>query len=177
MINALANHHVLPHTGKGITKEMAVKALTGSINLDSGIANIFTLGAMQGNPDHSQHTFDLDMVDKHGLIEHDVSLSRDDLMSGNNHTFNKEIFESVMSTYGDSKETNLELASKARYDRLAACKKAHEAAGKHVQYGIKEFIFSYGETALFTAMLGDKKAGTCPIEYLRVFFGNCSSKK
>lgn len=171
MINALANHHILPHNGKGITKEMAVKALTGSINLDSFIASTFVLGAIQSNPDHHAHTFDLNMVDKHGLIEHDVSLSRDDIAFGDNHTFNKEIFETVMSTYGDSKETSFATASKARWDRLLASKKAHQDAGKPFIYGIKEFIFSYGETSLFTAVLGDKKAGTCPTDYLRIFFG------
>jgi len=170
-MNSLANHHILPHNGKGITKEMAIKALTSSVKFDSFISTTFTLGALLSNPDHRSHMFDLDMVDKHGLIEHDVSLSRDDFALGDNHTFNKEIFETVLSTYGDAKETSFETASKARWERLMACKKAHEDAGKPFVYGIREFICSYGETALFTSVLGDKKAGTCPIEYLRIFFG------
>lgn len=150
---------------------MAVKALMSSINLDSFIANTFTLGALLSNPDHHSHMFDLDMVDKHGHIEHDVSLSRDDFAFGDNHTFNQGIFEAIMNTYGDATETSFDTASKARWERLMACKKAHTDAGKPFVYGIKEFVFSYGETALFTSVLGDKKAGTCPIEYLRIFFG------
>jgi len=170
MINALANHHILPHSGKGITKAMAVDALTKSINLDSSIANVFASVAITANPDHSAHYFDLDQVDKHGFIEHDVSLSRNDIAFGDNHSFDKSIWEKVMETYGDAAETSFELASKARYDRLMASKKAHEEAGKDFQYGIKEFILSYGESALFLGLLGSPKEGKIPLEYLRVLF-------
>jgi hypothetical protein len=135
---------VLPRDGKGITKEMAVKALTNAINLDADIAKIFASVALTTNPDAHAHSFDLNHVGKHGVIEHDVSLTRDDIAFGDNHTFNPDIWKSVLSTYGDSKETNFALASEARYNRVIACKKAHEAANKEFIYGIKEAIFSYG---------------------------------
>lgn len=191
MINALANHGILPHNGKGITKAMAVDVLTKSINLDSTIANVFAIGALTTNPDHSAHSFDLDHLQKHGVIEHDVSLSRSDLGLGDNHTFDKNVFEGVLASYGDAKETNFELASKARYERMVAAKKAHEVAKKDFQYGIKEFILSkwspsvlpshtdmplifcssgYGESALFLGILGDPKDGKIPLEYLKVLF-------
>jgi len=171
MINALANHHVLPHSGKGITKAMAVDALVKSINLDSGIANMFSSVAVTANPDHKIiHTFDLDQLDKHGLIEHDVSLSRNDVAFGDNHTFNKEIWEAVMATYGDDTETNFETVSRARYNRMAAAKKTHADAKKDFQYSIKEFVLSYGESALFLGILGSPKEGKIPLEYLRVLF-------
>lgn len=171
MINALANHSILPHSGKGITKAMAVQALTTSLNLDSSIANVFASVAVTANPDHSSHSFDLNHVDKHGLIEHDVSLSRNDFAFGDNHSFNKEIWEDVMKTYGSDTETSFATASKARYNRVAAAKKAHEDAKKDFQYGIKEFILSYGESALFLGILGSPKDGTIPLKYLRVLFG------
>jgi len=168
MLNSLANHGVLPRDGKGITKEMAVKALTNAINLHVDIAKFFASGAIATNPDAHAHSFDLNHVNKHGLIEHDVSLTRDDIAFGDNHTFNPDIWKSVVDTYGDSKETNFALASEARYNRVIACKKAHEAANKEVEYGIKEVIFSYGETALLLSMLGDPKDGKIPVEYLKI---------
>lgn len=171
MINALANHHILPHSGHGITKEMAINALTSSINLSSAIATVFASVAVTANPDKSAHFFNLDQVNKHGLIEHDVSLSRNDFLLGDNHTFNKEIFDRVISTYGDQTETSFESVSKARYQRVLDCKKAHEEAGKDFQYGIKEFVLSYGESALFLGLLGDPKEGKIPVEYLRALFG------
>lgn len=135
---------MLPRDGKGVTKEMTVKALTNAINFDPDIAKLFASVALSANPDAHAHTFDLNHVNKHGLIEHDVSLSRDDIAFGDNHTFNPDIWKSVLGTYGDSEETNFALASEARYNRLIACKKAHEAADKEFIYGIKEALFSYG---------------------------------
>lgn len=147
-----------------------MEALTRSINLDSSIANLFASVAITANPDHSSHSFDLDQVDKHGLIEHDVSLSRNDVAFGDNHTFNKEIWEESIKVYGENTETSFATVSQARYDRVIACKKAHAEAKKDFQYGIKEFIFSYGESALFLGILGSPDEGKIPLEYLKVLF-------
>jgi len=168
VLNSLANHGVLPRDGKGVTKEMAVKAMTSAINLDADIAKIFASVALMTNPDAHAHSFDLNHVSKHGLIEHDASLTRDDIAFGDNHTFNPDIWKSVLDTYGDSKETNFALASEARYNRVIACKKAHEAANKEFIYGIKETILSYGETAILMSLLGDPKNGKIPVEYLKI---------
>ncbi|KAF2805367.1 Cloroperoxidase [Mytilinidion resinicola] len=170
MINALANHHVLPHDGKQITKEMAIAALVNAIKLDSKIAAVFAGYAVTANPDASAGSFDLDMVDKHGMIEHDVSLSRSDYALGDNHTFDKGVWEGVMSTYEGKEQTDFATVSKARYRRVLASKKAHEEAQKAFEYGIKEFVLSYGESALFLGILGDPKDGKIPVEYLRVLF-------
>ncbi|KAF2399119.1 Cloroperoxidase [Trichodelitschia bisporula] len=170
MINALANHSILPHNGKGITKEMAVKALGAAIHLDSNIASIFAAGGVAANPDHSAHTFDLNHVNKHNWIEHDCSLSRDDFAFGDNWHFNKEVFDSVMAHYGTAEKTDFAHASKARYLRIQASKEAHKRAGKEFTYGIKECIMSYGETALYLNLLG--KDGVAPLKWVRIFFGS-----
>jgi len=111
-------------------KKQLLVALTTSINLSSGIATVFASVAVTANPDKSAHYFDLNHVNKHGLIEHDVSLSRNDFLLGDNHTFNKEIFAKVMESYDGQETTSFVSASKARYGRLLAAKKAHEEAGK-----------------------------------------------
>lgn len=172
MINALANHHILPHSGRGISKTHAISALTSSLNLSSGVATVFASVAVTANPhpDPENPSFDLDHVNKHGLIEHDVSLSRNDFLLGDNHSFDREIWDAVVATY-EGEETSFESVSKARYERLVAAKKAHEEAGKEFQYGIKEFVLSYGESALFLGLLGDPKHGKIPVEFLRVLFG------
>jgi hypothetical protein len=175
MLNALANHNILPRSGKGITKELAVNTLSRAINLDSKIGSVFAAVALTANPDHTAHFFDLDQVTKHGLIEHDVSLSRNDATLGDNSGFDQYAWDGVLQTYGDNKETNFALVSKARYDRFLACKKAHEAAEKDFAYGIKEFILSYGESALFLSTLGDPENGKIPIEYLKVLFGKSNA--
>jgi hypothetical protein len=171
MINALANHHVLPHSGKGITKEMAVKALVEAINLDPSICNVFASVAVSTNPDHHASFFDLNHVSKHGVIEHDVSLSRNDVELGDNTTFDPWVWEHVLSNYGEGPELDFQTASKARYERVLACQKAHESAERDFQYGIKELILSYGETALMFGLLGKVKEGKLPLEYVKVLVG------
>ena len=177
MLNALANHHVLPHDGRNITKAMAVKALSDSINLSTEIGSFFATAGIRTNPDKAAHSFDLDHLRKHSVIEHDVSLSRNDVATSgtkDNHSFNQTIFDAVMATYGGNTTTSFELATKARYGRLLACQKAHEDANADLGYGIKELILSYGETALLLGLLGDPKDGEIPVEYLRVLFRKSS---
>lgn len=175
MINALANHGILPHDGKGITKAMAVSALTSAVNLGSNIATVFAVGGVASNPDHSAHSFDLNHVDKHNFIEHDVSLSRGDIAFGSNSDYSPEEFKIIFDMYseahadGPKGTTTYESASKARYARVVASKEKHERAGKEFHYGIKELILSYGETALFLNVLG--KDGIAPLEWVKVLFG------
>lgn len=144
MMNALANHSILPHNGKGITKPMIVDVLTKSINLSSGIATVFAAGALKTNPSPGADSFDLDQLAKHGVIEHDVSLSRNDVAFGDNHSFDRSVWDAVMASYGEETVTSFESASKARWERVLAAKKAHEEAGKGGEfgYGVKEFVLS-----------------------------------
>jgi len=149
---------------------MAVEALTKAYNLDSGIANVFSAGAVAANPDHSAHNFDLNHVDKHGYIEHDVSLSRDDIAFGSNSAFNKEVFAPLLERYQASGETtSWKTASEVRFARVKASQAQHEAEGKPFGYGLKESILSYGESALYLNLLA--KDGVAPVEWVRIFFG------
>jgi hypothetical protein len=179
-MNALANHGILPHDGKNITKEMAVKALTTALHLEGKIASVFAWGGVAANPNHEEHNFDLDHVNKHGWIEHDVSLSRDDIAFGSNSAFSSERWAEVLKIYKDGavteggasgvgpEETNWKSASKARYMRVKQQKERHEKEGKDFNYGIKEVILSYGESALFLNLLG--KEGAAPLEWVRILF-------
>ncbi|KAK0876215.1 ccr4 associated factor [Friedmanniomyces endolithicus] len=176
-INSLANHGILPHNGKNITKAMANEALTKALHLDSHIANVFAAGAVAANPDHSAHSFDLNHVDKHGYIEHDVSLSRDDIAFGDNSTFSKAVFQPLLQTYeasatrqgsNDAVKTSWKTASEVRYARVKASKAKHDAEGGEWTYGLKESILSYGESALYLNLLG--KDGVAPLEWVRILF-------
>ena len=194
MLNSLANHWILPHNGKNITVAIAVKSLSTSLNMDPSIVSALATHALGTNPDnnevfsldhlctnvkniftgtadHSARFFNLDHLAKHGDVEHDASLSRNDLAFGDNHTFNPKIWDAYMESYGDAKETTFASVSNARFARVLAAKKEHKDAKKDFRYGIKEFIISYGESALFLGLLGGPKDGRIPVEYLRVLFG------
>ncbi|KAI9047379.1 hypothetical protein LZ554_008825 [Drepanopeziza brunnea f. sp. 'monogermtubi'] len=169
MLNALANHHILPHSGRGISKPQIVSVLTQILNLGPGIAALFAAGALKAAPEGSgADTFDLDHLAKHGLVEHDVSLTRSDAALGDNSTFDAEVWREVIASYGDATETSFESASRARYGRVVSAREAHRAAGKEFEYGVKEFILSYGESALFLGILGGPEDGKVPLEYLKV---------
>ncbi|PBP27616.1 hypothetical protein BUE80_DR001409, partial [Diplocarpon rosae] len=170
MINALANHGLLPHNGKDITKPMIIDIITKSINLSSEIATVFAAAALKANSEPGAESFNLDQLAKHGLIEHDVSLSRNDAAFGDNFSFDRSVWDGVMANYGEATETSFESASRARYERMVKAQKDHADAGKDFEYGVKEFVLSYGESALFLGILGDPKNGKIPLEYLRVLF-------
>ena len=76
-----------------------------------------------------------------------------------------------MASYGTQTKTDFHSVSKARYERVTACKEAHEKAKKDFQYGIKELILSYGESALFLSLLGDPDEGKIELKHLKVLFG------
>lgn len=165
---------------------MAVEALGTALNIDPHIAALFALGAIGTNPDHSAHSFDLDHLDKHGVIEHDVSLTRNDAALGSNSEFSPEIFEQTIRGYEEAYRAkhpeatqesdftvDFETASHVRYARLLTCKANHEKADKQFTYALKEAITSYGESALLLNVLG--KEGQAPLEWIKIFFGKLSS--
>lgn len=176
-INSLANHNILPHSGKNITKAVAVDALTKAFNIDPKIASVFAASGIFANPDHDATTFDLNHVSKHNYIEHDASLSRDDTAFGGGEKFDPQAFDMVLKTYreahpGKSDEeivTGWATAGHARWARVLASKEKHDAAEKTWIYGIKEAIMSYGETSLYLNLLG--KNGVAPLNWVKIFFG------
>jgi len=147
---------------------MAVQAVVNAVNCNSTLASIFAMAGVGANPDHSAHTFDLNHVDKHNWIEHDVSLSRQDTAFGSNSKFDKEQFDKFLAVFGDKEATDYATASKARYLRVQESKARHEKEGKEFTYGIKEIIMSYGETALYLNLLGHD--GIAPLEWVKIFF-------
>lgn len=74
MLNALANHGLLPHDGKNITEEQTATALKLSINLNEDVAKSQFQEALGTNPTPGATTFSLDDLSRHNIIEHDASL-------------------------------------------------------------------------------------------------------
>ncbi len=95
------------------------------------------------------------------LSEHDGSLSRSDLYLGDNHSFNKEIWDSVAVHFHD-KTISIQDAAGARKDRFAAAKAINERF-------MDATFQSMGESALYLrAMRGQaKKTKT---KYVQILF-------
>lgn len=130
--------------------------------------SLFVGGAGIGsNPDFLSLQFDLDQLAHHEMvIEHDASLSRDDASSGNNYSFNQTIFDAVLDYFKGMEDATIPVAAKAKYNRVLT----EKARDPDFTYGLVQFIFSYGETAIYLSVMGDPKTGIAPVEYIKVLF-------
>ena len=98
--------------------------------------------------------------------EHDASLSRQDAFFGNDYSFNQTIFNQVLSYYKGMPKTSIPVAAKAKYARVQDSQKRNPT----FTYGPREFILSYGETALYLSIMGDPTTGVAPLNYVKIFF-------
>ena len=74
MLNTLANHGYLPHSGKAITENDTVNALYTALNINQTLGEFLFSAALTTNPAPNATTFDLDDLDRHDILEHDASL-------------------------------------------------------------------------------------------------------
>ena len=119
------------------------------------------------NPNPLALSFDLDMLSKHDVvIEHDASLSRADASTGDNHSFNQSIWNSVLAYYSGQSAATIPVAAKAKFNRVVT----EEARDKSFSYGPAQFLFSYGETAIYLSVMGDPVTGVAPLGYVNSLF-------
>lgn len=167
MLNALANHGYLPHDGKDISKEHTITALGNALNIDKEFATALYQNGISANPDANATTFSLSDLTRHNVVEHDASLSRQDFYFGNDHTFNKEIFEETRSHWVGS-VIDVQTAANARQARVKTSKATNPT------FDIPEAILtsSYGESAFPIVVMGNKAAGTVQKNWVEYLFEN-----
>lgn len=167
-LNAMANHDILPHSGKGMTLDMLTKAMKETFNFGLDIRTVLAIGGLLSSPHPFGGMMDLDDLDKHNYIEHDGSLSRAPYhQSGDDHTFRQDIFDQVLSFYPNATKgtTSISQASKAHRHRVRT-----DAQTPGFSYGPKQAILGYGETALYIMTMGDPLTGIAPLSYIRILF-------
>jgi len=168
-LNALANHNILPHSGKGITVPMLISAFKSGLNVGSDVSvSLGTAAIALVAPAHST-SFDLDQLNKHNVIEHDASLSRSDYNVSpdhDNHDFNQTIFDQVLRVYEGMTETSIEVAAKAKIARL----KFEMGEDSQIFYGPEQYTLSYGESALYLSTMGDPITGVGCFKFVKVLF-------
>jgi hypothetical protein len=104
------------------------------------------------------------------VIEHDGSLSRNDVFFGDNHSFNPAIFNTVAAHFKDEIIT-IPIAAKARTDRVHAAK----AVNPKFTFGAGEDQFSQFETALYLTVFGKPSIGNARRTWVNVMFRKNSS--
>jgi hypothetical protein len=74
MLNTLANHGYLPHSGKDINVNKTIDALGQALNIDAELATFLHSFAVTTNPTPNATIFSLDNLSRHNILEHDGSL-------------------------------------------------------------------------------------------------------
>ncbi|KAI1393030.1 Cloroperoxidase [Hypoxylon trugodes] len=167
MLNTLANHGFLPHTGKGISLDNAINALDTALNIDSSFAKFLFNKALTTNPTPNATTIDLNMLSRHNILEHDASISRQDAYFGPADVFDEAVFNQTL-TYFTGDIITMQMASNARVVRLLTS----NLTNPEYEMSVDGEFFSLGETVAYVAVLGDKKSMTVPKNYVEYFFRN-----
>ncbi|KAK2754793.1 hypothetical protein FQN54_006686 [Arachnomyces sp. PD_36] len=142
-LNTLANHGFLPRNGKGFRLPILMEGISKGLNVGH------------------------DMTIPHDeSIEHDTSLSRDNYDLGDNHSFDPDIWNSVLAYFEDAETVSFTAAAKARFNRV----KVQSKRTPNFTYSAKNMLISYTETAQYLSVFGNPIAGQPPVEYLKVFF-------
>jgi hypothetical protein len=171
MLNSLANHGFLPHSGKSITANRTVCALSAALNISQSLGQFLFDFAVSTNPVANSTTFDLDHLGRHNVLEHDASLSRADFALSPTHdalSFNASVFAETTSYWGDETITLAEAAA-ARVGRVVTSNTTNP------DFSLSDLgdSFSIGETAAYLIFFAtDLAAGTADRSLVEFLFEN-----
>lgn len=169
-LNTLANHGFINHSGKNMTIPGLLVGLAEGMNMGADFTVAIGGAGLLSSPNPFGGSFDLNDLDQHNFpIEHDASLSRGDAYFGNDYSFNQTDFNQVLSYYKGMTETDILTSSKARYARVQNSNETNP----DFTYGFREFIFSYGESAIYLQTMSSPLSnGVAKIDYIKSLFEN-----
>ncbi|KAL8279649.1 hypothetical protein RQP46_007962 [Phenoliferia psychrophenolica] len=140
------------------------------IGLGVGPTISATAGAKSflGMPLGKELFLDLDVLNTHGLIEHDVSLTRQNVGQGDNSRFNNTMFTELLD-FVPSGATHWGYSQTAK-SHHKALKKA-QTQGPSFGYGVGQALAGHLELGfIHTVMTGNGVIGDVPLPYLKSFF-------
>ncbi|KAF3917345.1 Chloroperoxidase [Orbilia brochopaga] len=117
-----------------------------------------------------QPVLNLDQLCRHGAVEHDVSLSRNDHGQGDNTSPQPFLLEQLFQSSTDGKVMTIADFARLRHKRLEQQKRDNP----ELQFGVREAILAFGESALILCVWGASLSGgydKIPVEYLKALFG------
>ncbi|KAK1959702.1 Cloroperoxidase [Colletotrichum sublineola] len=164
MLNALANHGFLPFNGRGISLDITTRALNDSINVDPDLSKLLYRNAVGTNPDPDADTYDLDHLNRHGIIEHDASLTRLDARFGDPAVFDQGVWNETLQYWPDPIVTYRQGAA-ARLGRV----RASVATNVDFEMRLTDNYRGIIEVAGLYLTLGDRYAGTVNRTWLTYF--------
>lgn len=172
MMNSLANSGYINRDGLNISKSSIETALLDVINMDPAVSGLVTAVAVKTSTTGYADTINLDDLTKHGIIEHDASLSRGDWLGGkgDSHSFNAEIWANTASHFTSDK-ISIEDMARAR---AAAVARAN-STNPNFEFGAAQLQGSTLECTLLLGTFGDMTNGNANVKYVRTLVGTFSS--
>jgi len=148
----LANIGKLPTNGRNITVAMFTQALSEVYNVDPAFAKSLASDALSAVPHTAADAIDLSDLNKHDIIEHDASLTRNDAIQGDNFSVQPGLVQALLGDAagtGSDDVLTITSLSKTRARREQESKKAGSPA-----LSTKMSTLAYGESALLLQVLG-----------------------
>ncbi|KAI1075743.1 Chloroperoxidase [Whalleya microplaca] len=168
MLNTLANHGFLPRDGKDITENQTADALSAALNFNGELARgLHQIACTTNLRKPNATTFSLSDLSNHNILEHDASLSRQDFYFGPVQPFNQTIFDETRS-YWKGPIIDVQMGANARQAR----ERTSRATNPTFTMSETGKTFSYGETAAYIMVLGDKVSGTVKKSWVEYLFEN-----
>ncbi|KAK6827783.1 hypothetical protein PG990_009427 [Apiospora arundinis] len=169
MMNSLANSGYINRDGLNISKSSIETALLDVINMDPAVSGLVTAVAVKTSTTGYADTINLDDLTKHGIIEHDASLSRGDWLGGkgDSHSFNAEIWANTASHFTSDK-ISIEDMARAR---AAAVARAN-STNPNFEFGAAQLQGSTLECTLLLGTFGDMTNGNANVKYVRTLVEN-----
>ncbi|KAF2015248.1 Cloroperoxidase [Aaosphaeria arxii CBS 175.79] len=167
-LNALANHHIIPHDGRNLTVPMLVKAFNQSMNISDEFTNFVATAALPLAPDGGKSgTFSLQDIQVHGGMEHDGSLSRKDFaLGGDANSFSPSVFQEFLSFFHGKEDIGVADAARARWGRIESSRHTNP----NFTYTEGDQANSYIQSAIYLQALRNDTSGEVPVEWLKIWF-------
>ncbi|KAJ7252393.1 Cloroperoxidase [Mycena haematopus] len=164
-LNTLANHGYLPRDGKNISIPMFLQAAIDGFNVTpDAIIQAAEVGLLSGD---APTTLDLDALKLHNLVEHDASISRNDLaVNGDNLHFNETIFANLANANPGVDYYNASSAAHVQDERLRISLRTNP----NVTDTPKEVALGTRESALYLSVMGNAVTGVAPKKFVQIFF-------
>ncbi|KNC98865.1 uncharacterized protein SPPG_05833 [Spizellomyces punctatus DAOM BR117] len=165
-LNALANHGILPRSGKDITPKQYIDAMSQigvAVDLGASLAYASPFLVPSRKNAQGETVFGLDDLRKHGGIEHDASLTRNDFNTSPNHdnfSFNQTLYDQLISLKNPTTgRLDTDSLAKARFLRQSESKATNPAP----VFDVKQDLLAHGEAALLLTVFGNQFDSQVPV--------------
>jgi peroxiredoxin len=179
VLNALANHALIPHDGRNITPDQ-LKAALRHIGLGIDTSSFLVNSAFAVHDDISHHglrdpgqvnqdgvpVLNLDQTGRPHAVEHDVSLSREDRALGDCIKADPNLVEELLEYPANKDSFTISDLGYFRKQRHAKQK----TKNPHLDFDSSKHQVACGEAATFQCIFGNGVFYSLPVEYVKAMF-------